>query len=767
MRRLQALITTAIGSGLLLAGGIAFAPMASAQDDDDAVDLIIVTAQKRSEVLTDVPMSITVLGGELLERQQIYNFEDLVTMVPGLSLDSDERGASRITLRGINTGGVASTIGVYVDDVPFGSSTALANGGVLSGDFDTFDLARIEVLRGPQGTLYGASSLGGTLRYITNPPNTEEFELRGQASVDTVEGGGAGYAVTGVVNMPVSDNVAIRASGFYRYDDGFIDSIGNNPIPSLTDPLNPAVAGTRVEQDINSVDVFGGRIAALFEISDDVSLQLGMFAQNIESDAPNYVDGDPSTLEPVGGGNIRSRYQLDFNDVEYRVYSANLDWDFGPFALQSITSYATSEQDFHDDIAANTGLLGGLPVASLTTAFFGDPVTRPLSGILQQVTSTDKFTQELRLVSDDSDTFEWIVGLYYTQEDSQINPQNLYPVESGTETIASDLPLIAEVTVISDYEEYATFANATWHVAPRFDLSFGGRFSDNDQTASQTLEIGLIGAVQDFDAASSSESPFTWSLSPRFALSDNASVYVRVATGFRPGGPNVLPTGAPAGTPTFYDSDTLTSYEVGFKADSPGGMFSIDMSGYFLDWEDVQLLVIVNGLGINGNGGTAESKGFEFAATARPTDGLDLSFNWSYTDAYLTQDTDPAIGGFKGDPLSFIPKWTFGFGADYSWSLAGDSTAYVGGNVAYVGERFQGFGDLAPDGSLRKVDAYSTVNVRGGVDFGQWYLEVYAKNLADEQGVNSVLGEGNLPNGAVGLSLIRPRTYGLSFGFRY
>lgn len=766
MRRLQALIATAIGSGFVFIGGVAIAPIASAQDDE-VVDLIIVTAQKRSEVLTDVPMSITVLGGETLERQQIYNFEDLVTKVPGLSLDSSERGGSRITLRGINTGGVASTIGVYVDDVPFGSSTALANGGVLAGDFDTFDLARIEVLRGPQGTLYGASSLGGTLRYITNPPNTEEFEFRAQASVESVDGGDTGYAATGVVNIPFANNFAVRASGFYRSDGGWIDSIGNNPIPSLTDPLNPAVAGTRVEQDINSVDTFGGRVSALFDISEDVSLRLGVLAQNIESDAPNYVDADPSTLEPVDGGNIRSRYQLDFNNVEYRVYSANLDWDFRPFVLQSITSYATSEQDFQDDIAANTGLLGGVPVASLTTALLGDPVTRPLSGILQQVTSTDKFTQELRLISEDSDTFEWVAGVYYTQEDSEINPQNLYPVESGTETIATDLPLIAEVTVISDYEEFAAFANATWHVSPRFDLSFGGRWSDNDQTASQTLEIGLVGAVQDFDPASSSESPFTWSISPRFAVSDNASLYVRVATGFRPGGPNVLPAGAPAGVPTFYKSDELTSYEVGFKADSPGGMLSIDMNGYFLDWEDVQLIVNVNGVNVNGNGGTAESKGFEFSATARPVDGLDLLFNWSYTDAYLTQDTDPIIGGMKGDPLSFIPKWTFGFGANYSWSLAGDSTAYVGGNVAYVGERFEGYGSLAPDGSLRKVDPYSTVDARGGVDFGQWYVEVYAKNLSDEQGANSVLGEGILPNGLVGLSLIRPRTYGLSFGFRY
>lgn len=736
------------------------------EESGEAIDLIIVTAQRRAEALAEVPMSISVLSGDMLERQRIFRFEDLATQVPSFSLNANTPGVSRITLRGVNTGGVAATIGVYVDDVPIGSSTGLVNGAILSADIDTFDLGRVEVLRGPQGTLYGASSLGGTMRYITNPPNTDEFEARAQASVNTVEGGGTGYDVTGVVNVPVSDRVAIRASGFYRHDDGYLDSIGDNPIPSLTDPVNPAVAGTRVEQDVNTADTFGGRLSALFEISDDASLKLGVFAQNIESEASNVVDADPSTLEPVGGGNIQSRYQFDFTDIEYRVYSAVLDWNFAPFTLQSVTSYATFERNLRDDIAANTGLLGGLPAASITTFILGDPATRPLSAIQEQVDSTDKFTQELRLVSQESDSFEWLVGLFYTNEDSELS-QLFLPVESGTETVASDLPTIADGKIISDYEEIAAYANATWHITDNFDLNFGGRWSDNEQTASQTLNIGLIGASQEFDNAKSSESPFTWSISPRFAMSDNVSVYARVATGFRPGGPNVLPTGAPAGVPNFYDSDELTSYEVGLKADSPDGMFSLAMSGYFLDWEDVQLFVVVNNVGINANGGTAESKGFEFAATARPTEALTLSFNWSYTDAYLTEDTDPLVGGVSGDPLSFVPKWAFGFGADYTWPLAGDATAYVGGNIGYVGDRPADFGNRDSGGSIRKAKAYSTVDARGGVDFGQWYVEVYGNNLGDEQGVNDIVGEGVLPNGLVGLGLIRPRTYGLSVGVRY
>src|SRR5262245_28550869 len=182
MRNLQMALTTGAGSTLLLSAGLAVTLPAAAQAQSKApLEEIIVTATKRNEVLAEVPMSITVLGGDTLEQQRATSFEDLVSLVPGLSLgDSARAGVSRITLRGINTSGVSRTVGVYLDDVPFGSSSGLANGAVLSGDFDTFDLARVEVLRGPQGTLYGASSLGGVFKYVTNAPNPDAFEARGQ-----------------------------------------------------------------------------------------------------------------------------------------------------------------------------------------------------------------------------------------------------------------------------------------------------------------------------------------------------------------------------------------------------------------------------------------------------------------------------------------------------------------------------------------------------------------------------------------------------------
>jgi outer membrane receptor protein involved in Fe transport len=750
-----------------VAGAVALiltAASAAAQTPQTRLSEVVVTAQKRTEALKDVPMSVSVVAGETLGRLQADNFQDLLSLVPGLSINTNTRGVSRITLRGINTGGVASTIGVYVDEVPFGSSSGLANGAILSGDFDTFDMAHIEVLRGPQGTLYGASSLGGVIKYVTNAPSTDGFEARLQATTEDVNGGELGYALTGVVNIPASETFAIRASGFYREDGGFVDSIGNNPIPSATDPAVNIVDGTRVEEDINGVETLGGRLSALLQPSEDFSLNLTAVYQDIKSDNADVFEADPATLEPLYGGMVASRYHPEWTDIGYRIYSATIDWDLGPVSLQSVTSYGEFEEDFQRDFAAAD--LGGINFAQLSTLLFGDPVTAPLSTILRQTTATDKFTQELRMVSPESDAFEWMVGAFYTDEDSGIDPQRIIAVDAGTENPAAGVPELADTFLVSSYEEIALFANATWHMSDRFDLSFGGRWSENDQEASQSLTGAIVPTIE-FDDVKSSESPFTYSVSPRYELTENTSFYARVATGFRPGGPNVLPPGAPPGTPGSYDSDELTNYELGLKTESEDGRFSFDVAAYFLDWKDVQLFALVNNIGINANGGTAESKGVEFTATMRPGSGFSIAFSGAYTDAYLTEDTDPVVGGLDGDPLPFVPEWSLTLGGDYEWSVLGDSTAYVGGQIAYTGERTADFGTRDANGDIHEADDYTTIDLRTGLLRDHWSLELYGKNLTDEEGINDILAPGGFPNGAAGIGVIRPRTLGLALGLRF
>jgi iron complex outermembrane receptor protein len=769
----RATLTIPAGVAMILAAAAASAQQA-APAEKAVLGEVVVTAQKRAQALADIPMSVSVLPGEALERQQADNFQDLVKMVPGLSLTSNTNGITRITLRGVNTGGVASTVGVYVNDVPFGSSSGLANAAILSGDFDTFDLARVEVLRGPQGTLYGASSLGGVIKYVANDPSTDGFEARFKASYEDLQDGDAGYAVTGVLNMPVSDTIAVRASGFFRSDGGYTDSIGNNPIAALQDPSVNIVDGTRVEKDLNGSEVSGGRLSALFKPSDSFSLDLTAYFQSIDSDNANTFEVDPATLKPLYNGLVASRYHEEFDNIDYKVFSATLDWDFGALSLQSVTSYSEFSDKFQSDVAVLDVLGTGLGTAQLMTFAYSTPGTtdRLLSGIIQQTTATDKFTQEFRLLSPESDRFEWLLGAYYTDEDSGINPQNVLAVEAGTDDVAEGIPPLALINLDSTYKETALFANATWHITSKFDLSFGGRWSDNDQTAEQNVRIELpafllppTGVIeQNFGNLKSSESPFTWSVSPRFEISDTTSVYARVATGFRPGGPNVLPPGS--GAPATYDSDQLTSYEIGLRSGTADGKFTLDIAGFFLDWDDIQLFQIINGFGVNANGGKAKSRGVEVTATVLAAPGFTISLNGAYTNADLSEDTDPLVGGHDGDPLPWVPDLQFGFGMDYEWAV-GASTAYIGGLIAYTGERMTDFGNLTPGGQHLFVDDYTTIDLRTGLEMGTWSFEFYGKNLGDKQGITSYSPPGQFVNGAAGLAVIRPRTIGFSIGARF
>lgn len=744
-----------------LAAGVAQAQDTSAEPDDE-LEQILVTAQKRAQTLIEIPQSVTVLGGDLLERQQANNFKEYLSLIPGLSLEGNTPGVSRISLRGINTGGVASTVGVYVDEVPFGSSSGLANGAILSGDFDTFDVARLEVLRGPQGTLYGASSLGGVLRFVTNPPNTQAFEMRAEAGVENVDGGDLGWSAKGLVNAPLSDSFALRASGFYRYDGGFIDSIGNNPVPSLLDPSINVIEGTRVAENINDLDTYGGRISGLYDAGGDLSVQLTAVFQNLESAASHYYEGDADTFDPLYGGLVQSQYHEEVDDITYQILSATVDWETGLGSFVSATSYGTFEQDLVGSQA--------LQLAPAITFLFGDPATRPLSVIIRQTTATDKFTQELRLASSESDTFEWLTGIYYTREESKIDPQDFFAVEAGTDTIADDVPQLVNIFLHSEYEEVAAFANVTWTLTDRFDLTLGGRASRNEQAASQEIDAPVLGIpLTEFDEAKSDEEVFTWSVAPRYEFGDDSAVYARIATGYRPGGPNVLPPGTPPGTPGSYESDRLTNYEVGVKSGWLDGALSLEAAAFWLDWEDIQLFAVVNDIGINANGGAAVSKGFEFTATAMPMDNLTLSLNGAWTDAYLEDDTHPVVGGLDGDPLPWVPEWTTTAAADYEWAVTGDVMAWVGGDVSYTGERTAGFGQRDATGAIREAPSYTTVDLRAGFDTGRWSVEAYAQNLTDERGITSLGGfdPANVPNGAATVGIIRPRTLGLTVGVEF
>ena len=705
------------------------------------IEEVIVTAQKRSEALIDVPQSVSVVDGRSLERAQATNFQDYLKLVPGLQLSQTTPGQGRLVMRGINTGGVASTVAVYVDETPFGSSSGLVNGAILAADFDPFDMQRIEVLRGPQGTLYGASSLGGVLKFATNPPNTDRAEARVRLSTESVEGGDMGYSGTGMVNLPLGDSFALRGTGYYREQGGFIDSIGT--------------AGSDVEENINKSTSYGGRLSALWSPSETFTARLTASLQKIKNDAGGDIESDPNTLKTLYGRPTQSQFVPEFTDFDYRVYNATLDWDLGFATLTSATSYNELEEPFRSDLTSQ--------FSALLIGAFGFP---PHELLQNQTTKYDKVTQEFRLASPSNDKFEWLLGAYYTKEKGDIL-QHIQAVAPGT-LIPLQLGQLGDATLHSTYEEIAGFVSGTIHFGDSFDLTLGGRYSTNDQDAHQVSGGALAGLPQDL-TAHSSEDVFTYSVAPKWKLDEHKSLYLRYATGFRPGGPNVVPPAAPATVPRIYDSDSLTSLEAGLKVESTDRAYTLDIALFHIDWEDIQLFARVNNFGVNVNGGKAASYGFEMTGSAYLTDGFQVSLNGSLTDTHLKDDTPALSGGKAGDALPFTPEWSASLNANYEWSVGAQAMAYIGGSLRHLSDQTASY-DLAyrtAHGKQRTVESYDVFDLQTGVDFGRWTLELYGKNLTDADGKTSTGGIGSVPLGALPTGVIRPRTYGLTVGFNF
>lgn len=696
------------------------------------VQELVVTAQKREENLRDVPQSVTAISGETLTLQRADTFQDYVTRVPGMNLVSAQAGTSRLVLRGINTGSVSATIGTYVDETPYGSVTALANGGVLAPDVDPFDMQRIEVLRGPQGTLYGASSLGGLLKFVTNAPDPSRYAGELDGDLEKTKSSDASGGVKGMVNVPIGDRIAVRAVGYYNDVPGFID-----------DPVRHAT-------NVDSATYSGVRLSFLAKPIDQFTARFNILAQDIDSQGSSAVDLDPKTLEPVHGDLTQSRTFSPINKVDYRIYNATLDYDFGFANLLSSTSYATLHRDDQQDA---TVLLGGL-----LSAVFKQPLGSAIFDNLHHA----KFTQELRLVSP-AQKFEWMVGAFYTRETNALlqdltaislaNPPQIPTGFNGLETVSLD----------SKYKEYAFFANVDYHFTDRFDVSLGGRYSHNDQNESQVTDGPLVGGKPSVVGGESSEGVFTFAVAPKYKLNDETTLYARVSKGYRPGGPNALQPLAPAAVPRTFDSDTLINYEVGVKGEAFASV-SYDLTAFYIDWSNIQLLADVQNFGVNTNGGSAKSQGVEGSVAWAATSELTLSANAAYIDAQLTEDTPALTGGKKGDRLPYSAPFSGAVEANYRHELSGDMAMFLGGGVRWTGRRKSDFNTSIGQLSL---PSYATVDLRGGIEMNHVRLEAYAKNLGDERGILSIGGFGATPDGAVEAGIIRPRTFGVAVSARF
>jgi outer membrane receptor protein involved in Fe transport len=686
---------------------------------------IVVTAQKRSERLQDVPVSVSVLSTTDLMRGQARRLEDYFAKVPGLALNPGTSGRLGLAIRGITTGGTANpTVGITIDDVPIGSSMGLTYANTLATDIDPSMLERIEVLRGPQGTLYGASSLGGLLRYVTVEPSLDEATGRLQLDGSSVSEGETGYSVYGSVNTPVSEGrFGIAASGFFRHDAGFVD---NNQLDL---------------EDVNAADVFGGRVSALWRPSDRVSLRLSAQYQDTDGDGSSDIETDAS-LRPIDGLAHNRNAGTGSYERTIQQYDARLMIDLGWSELTSVTAYGTSR--FRDSID-NTESLGFLTEIVTgrtdlgTTTFLPDDV--------------DKFSQEIRLASPTGRKFEWLLGAFYTDESADVE-FNIYATDPVTGEIVTEVVLDSFPT---KFEELAAFGAGTFHFSDRFDVQIGGRWSENDQQYDELI-TGPLFDPPFTDHVKSQDSSVTYQVSPRFRFSPEAMVYGRVATGYRPGGPN--PAASLVGLPSEYDADEVTSYEAGVKAELLERRLSLDLSIFHIDWDDIQLQQRdpVTQFLYYTNGGQARSRGFELTLQAVPAAGLDITATLGYTDAELSEPTNGVLVADAGDALPYSADWTATLALDKEFRIGSDVDAFVGGTVTYVGKRF---GEFASDPAQARIEvpSYTTIDLRAGVIVSDWTLSAFVRNLTDEFGVLSAEAESS---DVYIVNIVRPQLVGLS-----
>ena len=773
-------LTTAIGAALVLvavapafaqdAAAPANGPQAgqTAERQAQTLDQVVVTANKRKENIREVATSVSVVSDAQLENMNSTQLSDYSSYVPGLQLQSSGTpGQTQVSMRGIAALSPGSTVGTYVDETPIGSNNLYQQATLYTLDLLPYDVDRVEVLRGPQGTLYGAGAMGGLIKYSMKKPDPGMTEFRvGGGLSDTQDAGSPGWDYRLGMNVPlVADSVALRAS--YASNDiaGYVDNLVDG------------------RKDINDGKQSSGRVSLLWQ-NDAASVQFSAMQQKIDSDNNAAIALDPVSMKPVAGLSNYIWVDEPFKkDLDY--YALAVNWNVGFADFVSATSYSKSNTDFTQDV---TALYGNL------LAGFG----LPGSSYLHQTLDMNQFTQEFRLQSKTGERFEWLLGAFYDHEDGdnhQFVPLNQLDGSPLPPPFDSIFGTLGQISIPSTYKETAVFGDASYKFTDRFKIGAGVRFSRNEQTFVQDASGPLL--INGVFPNSSSENVFTWSITPQFQVTPDTMVYAKAATGYQPGGPNVVAPGLP---PTV-DSSMLTSYELGLKTGTHDNRVLFDLVAYQIDWRDIQVASQVNGVSGLVNGGQATSRGVEGSLQWRPIDGLRLGLNGAYNSASIDEDfptitvfqTIPGVGdiradvntGLKGDRMPYVPDWTWSLTADYYLPLGNGWGANFGGGWRWVDARTNATTNRTvvtlvnpPVGEIQRtvteplvLDSYWALDLYAGVSNDHWSLRTYMKNVTDERGYSSMTDMTDQVGGTgthhIRAVPIQPRTIGLEVDYRF
>nr|WP_316640452.1 TonB-dependent receptor [uncultured Roseateles sp.] len=696
----------------------------------ETLDAVFVTANRRRELAKDVAGTVNVLGGSRLEQLDIASVSDLVGYVPGLQVDGDGPGFKRLSLRGITTGTfqISASVAAYLDDQPVSLSSSVVGGAAFSTDIDPLDLERIEVLKGPQGSLYGASALGGLIKYVTVAPNLKDLEGRAEAGYSRAANGGAGHSLRAAVNVPmVQDVLASRLTVYSRKEPGYVD-----------DTL-------RHVKDVNSVTNSGVRLTTLFKPSKQFEAKLVLDTQTLksaDSEVPGY---DAQTLQPrfgdYGGQHIMA--QPIKNSYDRAALTLNADLRFAN--LLSVTSYQRMKNDIYSDYTPYLKFLDAYTVGAYAAQGLTVTPLDPEVAAYRLQVDTKKKAQELRLVSPGGGQFDWLAGVFIQEE----------VTDGATRLAASSANAITPYLVTSlqaKLREYAGYANATWHLNQQFDVQVGARYAKLKQD--YALSFGVYSyftngiATQQSTPAMSRENKSTWMISPRWTINQDHMVYFRAASGYRPGGANVPSLAGTANPP--FGSDSIVNYEVGYKGSFPSAKVDLTAALFNVDWKDIQVTALdATGSSYYTNGGKAHSRGLELEGGWRPVRGLRLSGNLTAIEAKLDEDI-AAISGKKNDDIPFTPKVTASLSADYSWGV-GPGRLSVGGSLRFSDKRkvvfsSQAAAPFAPTVTLSELPAYSVLDLRANYRFDSLTFSLFLKNALNRRSPINYNGTQVLPD---------------------
>jgi len=756
---LTILLRTACGVGAL---AIATAAAAQSEAPDAAPatgNEIVVTAQKRSETLQHVPFAITAFTQMDLERRGVQSLYDVSRIAPSLAVVSSGPGENNLIIRGISSiAGSAATVGYYLDDTPIAASSnaaLLSTRGVI--DPSALDVARIEVLRGPQGTLYGSSSMGGTVRYITNQPNLDKVEGRIRADLSGTQHGGFNYNFNGVINLPVvTDKIALRVAAYYRFDDGYIDRYAIDPTNYLAaDPT------AKKQNNVNTYKTYGARAALLIKPTDTLSITPSFLYQYSRLGTPFTFDAVPGSLKHP----IQVRDIDETNTQKSWIANLTVKQEVGPVELSSSTSYYHRTVNLIDDSSKVVAALVGTPTV-VPVAMYGSYKNK-------------EFTEEVRATTNFQGPFQIIVGGFYHHVKAPLASEIPFP---DNYPYRGDVPFDSFSTIYggtrnASLKEYAGFGEASYKITNTLTARAGVRVFQVNQSFVQTGE-GLFNDGSSITTGKSRDHGVTPKFSLQWQATPDKMLYATVSKGYRPGGPNnpapegvcgasLAKLGLSTGQLTAYGADHLWNYEVGAKTSWLDHRLTVNGSAFYIDWTKVQQQIVLDcGFNITANFGKAVSKGGELEVEFRPTRQVTLGGGFGYTDATLRNDV-PGTAAKKGDQLQYVPKWTVSASAEYHDQLTAMLKGFARLDYSYIGPANFLYDTTSP---FYRRAGFSIFNMRLGVDpvQGPWEASLYVNNLFDKQGATDlpVAISADLPT-TRRVALNQPRTVGVAVGYRF